>query len=84
MPFFNLPKNIYYLPNYLPTYLPIHFLDNNSINDFNLGIKLTQSNGPISTNQIVNHFVSHSTSQNDEVQFNCPIMLDMAKTTCPD
>jgi len=36
-------------------------------NDFNLGIKLTQSNGPLFINQIINHFVSHSTNQNDKV-----------------
>jgi hypothetical protein len=46
--------------------------------------KMTQSNGPLSTNQIVNHFVNHSISQNDKVQFDSPIALDMAKTTCLD
>jgi hypothetical protein len=29
--------------------------------------KLTQSNGPLSTNQIVNHFVDHFASQIDKV-----------------
>jgi len=52
--------------------------------DFNLVIKLTQSNGPPSTNRIVNHFVSHFANQNDKVQFDCLIMQDMAKMTCPD
>jgi hypothetical protein len=53
--------------NLFTTYLRIKFLNNNFLNDFNLGIKLTQSNGSLSTSQIVNHFVSHSTSQNDKV-----------------
>jgi hypothetical protein len=46
--------------------------------------KLTQSNGPLSTNQIVNHFVDHFASQIDKVQFDYVIALDMAKTTCPN
>ncbi len=61
--FSDLPKPI----SNLPTSLPINFLNNNFLNDFNLGIKLTQSNGPLSISQIVNHFVNHSTSQNDKV-----------------
>jgi len=36
-------------------------------NNFNLGIKLTQSNGPLFINQIVNHFVNRSTNQNNKV-----------------
>ncbi len=52
--------------------------------DFNLAIKLTQSNGPPSTNQIVNHFVSHFVNQNNKVQFDCLVMQDMAKMTCPN
>jgi hypothetical protein len=46
--------------------------------------KLTQSNGPLSTNQIVNHFVDHFASQIDKVQFDYVVALDMAKTTCPN
>jgi len=49
------------------TYLPINFLNNILKNNFNLGIKLTMSNGPQSTNQIVNHFVNQSATQNDKV-----------------
>ncbi len=45
---------------------------------------MTQSNGPLFTTQIVNHFVSHYASQNDKVQFDYPFTLDMAKTACPD
>ncbi len=45
---------------------------------------MTQLNGPLCTNQIVNHFVSHSTSQNDKVQFDYLVTLDMTKTTCLD
>ncbi len=56
---------------------------NNLKNDFNLGIKLTQSNGPLSTSQIVSHFVNHYTSQNDKVQFDCTVALDMYKIICP-
>jgi hypothetical protein len=67
MPFLDLIKP---LP---PTYLPTYQLILKYVNDFNLGTKLTQSNGPLSTNQIanqiVNHFVNHSGSQNDKVQF---------------
>jgi hypothetical protein len=76
---------------YLPTYLPTHllFFLNNINNNFNLGIKftwsncpqLTQSNGPIFTNQIVSHFVNHFVIQNDKVQFDCLIALDMYKMT---
>ncbi len=58
--FFDLPRLIYYLL--------INFFNYNLENDFNLGIKLTQSNGPLSTSEIVNHFVNHFTSQNDKVQ----------------
>jgi len=47
---------------------------------FFLMSKLTQSNGPQSTNEIINHFVS----QIDKVQFDYLITLDMAKTTCPN
>jgi len=58
----------------------------NPKNDFNLSVKLTQSNGPLSTSQIVcqivSHFFGHSTNQNDKVQFDCPIALDMYKMTC--
>ncbi len=38
--------------------------DNNPKNDFNLGIKLTLSNGPLSTSLIVSQIVSHFASQN--------------------
>jgi len=48
--------------------------------NFFLMSKLTQSNGPQSTNEIINHFVS----QIDKVQFDYLITLDMAKTTCPN
>jgi hypothetical protein len=64
MPFFDLLIPIYYL---------LTFLKNNykSKNDFNLSINSTQSNGPLSTNQIV----SHSISQNDRIQIDYLIML---------
>jgi hypothetical protein len=45
---------------------------------------LTQSNGPLSTNQIVNRFVNHFANQNDKAQIDCLIMLNMSKTTCLD
>jgi hypothetical protein len=59
MHFFDLFKPIYYLL----TYLPIDFKNNNPKHDFNLGVNLTQSNGPLSMNQIDNHFVRQTTSQ---------------------
>jgi len=74
--FFKLHKLIYYLPTY-------YFKNNNPKIDFNLGIELNKSNGPLSISRIVNHFVSHATSQNDKVQFDCLVTLDMAKMTCP-
>jgi len=49
---------------YLPTYL---LINNNFLNNSNLGIKLTKSNGPLSISQIVSHFISHYASQNDKV-----------------
>ncbi len=61
--FSDLPRPIYDLP----TYLLINFLNNILKNNFNLGIKLTMLNGPQSTNQIVNHFVNHSATQNNKV-----------------
>jgi hypothetical protein len=64
-----------YLPTYLPTYPPINFINNNVENDFNLGIELTQSNGPLSTSQIVSHFINHFASQNDKVKINYLITL---------
>ncbi len=74
--------------NLFTTYIPINFLNNNLKNDFNLGIKLTKLNGPLSTNQIVsqivNHFVSHYANQNDKVQFDSPIVLDIYKTIRPN
>jgi len=79
MPFFDLPKPIYYLP----TYLLIDLKNNNPKNDFNLCVKLTQSNGPLSIIQIVSHFVSHSAIQNDKVQFDYLVALNMYKMTCP-
>ncbi len=69
MPFSNLPRFIYYLPTIY------YFLKNNPKNDFNLGINLTQSNGPLSINKIIRHFVSHFASQNDKVQIDYLIML---------
>jgi len=36
---------------------------------------LTQSNGPLSTNQIDSHFFSQTTSQNDMVQIDYLVML---------
>ncbi len=69
MPFSNLPRFIYYLPTIY------YFLNNNPKNDFNLGINLTQSNGPLSINKIIRHFVSHFASQNDKVQIDYLIML---------
>jgi hypothetical protein len=44
-------------------------VNNNPKNDFNLGIKMTYSNGPSSISQIVSQIINHSTSQNDKVQF---------------
>jgi hypothetical protein len=61
----------------------MNFKNNNPKNDFNLGVKFTQSNGPVSTSQIVCHFVDHFANQNDKVQFDHPIALDMYKMTCP-
>ncbi len=62
--------------------------NDNPKNDFNLGVKSTQSNGPLSIYQIVcqivSHFVGHFANQNDQVQFDCLIMLDMYKMTCPN
>jgi hypothetical protein len=66
--------------NIFTTYLPINFKNNNPNIDFNLGIKLTWPNGPLSTSQIVSHYAS----QNDKVQFDYPIALDMAKMICLD
>jgi hypothetical protein len=71
--FFDPPKLIYYLP----TYLPIKILNNNPKKYFYLGIK---SNDPLSTSQII----SHSTSQNGKVQFDCKVALDMYKSICPN
>jgi len=76
MSFFNLPKPIYYLP--------IIFYDNNQKNDFSLCLKLTQSNGPLSTNQTINHFIIHSANQIDKVQFDYLVALNVAKTSCPN
>lgn len=45
---------------------------------------MTQSNGALSTNEIVSHFVSDFASQNDKVHFDYVVTLDMAKTTCLD
>jgi hypothetical protein len=71
MPFSDLFKPIYYLL----TYLPINLKQIYPKHDFNLGVNLTQSNGPLSTNQIDSHFVSQTTSQIDMVQIDYPIML---------
>jgi hypothetical protein len=46
MPFFYLPKLIYYLP----TYLPIYLKNDNLKTDSNLGVNLTYSNGSLFTN----------------------------------
>jgi hypothetical protein len=66
----------------------MNFKINNPKNDFDLDVKLTQSNGPLSTSQIVyqivSHFVDHFANQNDKVQFDFPIMLNMYKMTCPN
>ncbi len=70
MPFLNVPRLIYYLHARL-----LIFKNNNPKNDFNLVVNLTQSNGPLSTNKIIGHFVSHSASKNDKVQIDCLIML---------
>jgi len=59
-------------------YLPISlFIFKNNIpkNDFNIGINLAQSNGPLSISQIVNHYVNHVVSQNDRFQINYLITL---------
>jgi len=66
------------MPTYLDlftTYLPINLKNNNPKNDFNLSIKLTQSNNLMSFIQIVNHFVN----QNNKVQIHYPVTL-----ACPN
>ncbi len=55
------------------TYIPINKKKHNLDND--LYLNLTQSNGSLSTSQIVNHFVN----QNDKVQIDYPIMV-----ACPN
>ncbi len=76
MPFFNLPKLIYYLPTYL---LILKIILEN---DFNLGTKLNQSNCPLSTRQIVNHFVIDYASQMTRSKLTTSrIALDVSRLT---
>jgi hypothetical protein len=49
-----------------------------------LNIKLTYSNDPLFTSQIVIHFVTHFVTENDKVQFDCPVALNMYKMTYPN
>jgi hypothetical protein len=60
MPFSDLLRPIYYLL--------IILKNNNPKYDFNLGVNLTQSNDPLSTNKIDSHFVNQTSGQNDMVQ----------------
>ncbi len=70
MPSFNLLKPII---TYLHTYLVIFKII--IINDFNLDANLTQSNGPLSINQIDNQSINHTTSQNDRIQIDYLVTL---------
>ncbi len=75
MPFSDLLRPIYYLL--------IILKNNNPKYDFNLGVNLTQSNDPLSTNKIDSHFVNQTSGQNDMVQIWLPYHVG-SKSICPN